>query len=101
MIYTELTQKAMNIAYNAHHGQLDKGGAPYILHPVHLAEEMTDEISTCVALLHDVVEDTPVTLEELADQFPPAVIEALEVITHKEGEPYGDYVRRVKENPIA
>ena len=101
MIYTELTLKAMNIAYNAHHGQLDKGGVPYILHPVHLAEEMTDEISTCVALLHDVVEDTPVTLEDLADQFPPAVIEALEVITHKDGEPYGDYVRRVKENPIA
>ena len=58
MIYTELTCKAMKLAYNAHHGQTDYNGIPYIFHPIHLAEQMDDEFSCCVALLHDVVEDT-------------------------------------------
>ena len=70
MIYTELTIKAMVLAYNAHHGQFDKGGVPYIFHPIHLAEEMEEEYATCVALLHDTVEDTAVTLEELSRDFP-------------------------------
>lgn len=101
MIYTRLTNEALKIAYDAHHGQVDKGGIPYIFHPTHLAEEMDDEISTCVALLHDVVEDTPVTLETLAKTFPPEVIEAVAVMTHKGGEPYWEYVERIKTNPIA
>ena len=58
MIYTPLTQAAMNMAYRAHHGQSDKAGVPYIFHPIHLAEQMTDEATTCAALLHDVLEDT-------------------------------------------
>ena len=101
MIYTALTCEAMKIAYAAHHGQVDKGGIPYIFHPMHLAEQMEDEYTTCVALLHDVVEDTEVTLEELAKIFPEEVIEAVRVMTHGDDEPYYDYVRRVKENPIA
>ena len=72
MIYTPLTQKAMLLAYDAHHGQLDKGGVPYIFHPIHLAEQMPDELTTIVALLHDVVEDTALTLDDLAHDFPPA-----------------------------
>ena len=80
MIYTALTNKAMKIAYSAHHGQTDKSGLPYIFHPYHLAEQMTDETSTCVALLHDVVEDTPLSLDDLAQKFPPAVIEALRLL---------------------
>ena len=91
MIYTELTIKAMNLAYAAHHGQFDKGGVPYIFHPIHLAEGMDDEISTCVALLHDTVEDTAVTLEQLAQEFPPAVVEAVDLLTHREGVEYFDY----------
>ena len=63
MIYTPLTNKALRLAYTAHHGQVDKSGVPYIFHPYHLAEQMTDEITTCVALLHDVVEDTDITFE--------------------------------------
>ena len=66
MIYTELTIKAMNLAYAAHHGQFDKGGVPYIFHPIHLAEQMDDEVSTCVALLHDTVE----ALDERQKQLP-------------------------------
>ena len=53
MIYTHLTNEAMKLAYKAHHGQVDKGGIPYIFHPYHLAEQMPDEYTTCVALLHD------------------------------------------------
>lgn len=101
MIYTHLTNEAMKIAYNAHHGQTDHGGIPYILHPVHLAEQMEDEYSTCVALLHDVVEDTDVTLEELAAVFPKEVIDAVATMTHGKDEPYLEYVARVKDNPIA
>ena len=101
MIYTELTIKAMNLAYSAHHGQYDKGGVPYIFHPIHLAEQMDDEISTCVALLHDTVEDTAVTLEQLAAEFPKEVVEAVDLLTHADGVEYFDYVRAIKANPVA
>lgn len=101
MIYTELTNKAMKIAYAAHHGQVDYNGIPYIFHPIHLAEAMEDEISCCAALLHDVVEDTEVTMEELAKEFPPEVIEVLKLLTHEEGTDYFDYVRSIKGNPVA
>ena len=101
MIYTELTIKAMNLAYSAHHGQYDKGGVPYIFHPIHLAEQMDDEISTCVALLHDTVEDTAVTLEQLAAEFPKEVVDAVALLTHADGVEYFDYVRAIKANPVA
>lgn len=101
MIYTKLTCEAMKIAYRAHHGQVDKGGIPYVFHPYHLAEQMQDEHTACVALLHDVVEDTQVTLDELAQVFPQEVIDAVRVLTHPKDEPYLDYVRRVKNNPLA
>lgn len=101
MIYTTLTNKAMKIAYSAHHGQTDKSGLPYIFHPYHLAEQMTDETSTCVALLHDVVEDTPLSLDDLAQEFPPAVIDALRLLTHTPDVDYFDYVRAICRNPVA
>ena len=102
MIYTELTKKAMKIAYDAHHGQLDKGGLPYVFHPWHLAEQMDDEISTIAALLHDVVEDTDWTLEQLeAEGFPPESMEALGLLTHPEGQPYMEYVAGLRHNPVA
>lgn len=101
MIYTELTKRAMKLAYEAHHGQVDKGGVPYIFHPYHLAEQMTDEISVCAALLHDVVEDTNVTFEDLEKEFPEEIIEVLKLLTHDDDEDYYDYVRRLKDNPIA
>ena len=101
MIYTPLTNKAMQIAYKAHHGQTDYNGIPYIFHPIHLAEAMDDEYACCVALLHDVVEDTNVTLEELKEIFPREVTDAVALMTHKKGTDYFDYVRAIKENPIA
>ena len=101
MIYTPLTIRAMQIAYDAHHGQTDKAGVPYVFHPLHLAEAMEDEICCCAALLHDVVEDTAVSLEDLAAVFPPEVVEAVALLTHEEGTDYFDYVRRIRSNPIA
>ena len=101
MVYTELTNKAMKIAYTAHHGQTDYNGIPYIFHPIHLAEEMDDEISTCVALLHDTVEDTAVTLEDLRREFPAEVVNAVRLLTHGEDVDYFDYVRAIRQNPIA
>ena len=101
MIYTLLTNEAMRLAYRAHHGQFDYNGIPYILHPIHLAEQMDDEISCCVALLHDVVEDTDVTLDELKAIFPPEVTDAVALMTHRDDVDYFDYVRQIKENPVA
>ena len=101
MIYTPLTIRAMNIAYQAHHGQVDKAGVPYIFHPLHLAEQMEDEISCCAALLHDTVEDTAVTLDQLAQVFPPEVVEAVRLLTHDPAEDYFAYVRAIRDNPIA
>lgn len=101
MVYTPLTKKAMQIAYDAHHGQVDKAGLPYIFHPLHLAEAMEDEISCCAALLHDVAEDTPITLEDLSKDFPQEVITVLKLLTHEKGTDYLEYVRKIRENPIA
>ena len=96
MIYTALTCKAMKLAYDAHHGQLDKNGVPYIFHPYHLAEEMQDEYTVCAALLHDVVEDTDVTLEELEKEFPPEVTEAVKLLTHDKDTDYFEYIKAIK-----
>ena len=101
MVYTEMTEKAMKIAYNAHQGQVDKSGIPYIFHPIHLAEQMETEEECIVALLHDVVEDTDITFEQLEKEFSPTVIEALKLLTHDESIAYMDYVRKIKSNPIA
>ena len=101
MVYSELTNKAMKIAYAAHQGQTDYNGIPYIFHPIHLAEQMEDEISCCAALLHDVVEDTSVTMAELAKEFPEEVIAVLRLLTHDDDTPYFDYVRKIKADPIA
>ena len=102
MIYTELTKKAMRICFEAHRGQTDKGGVPYVFHPFHVAEQMQTEEETCAALLHDVVEDTDLTLQMLAAEgFPPAVTDALALLTHDEGTPYLEYVARLKADPVA
>ena len=101
MIYTEMTMKAMKCAYEAHLGQLDQSGIPYIFHPYHLAEQMDDEISCTVALLHDVVEDTAVTMEDLKKEFPHEVTDAIALLTHDHAVDYFDYVRAIKQNPIA
>ena len=101
MIYTEMTIRAARIAEQAHRGQYDKAGMPYIFHPLHLAEQMPDEYTAAIALLHDVMEDTDVTEAVLAAQFPPRVTDALRLLTHDPAEDYFDYVRSIRHNPDA
>ena len=101
MIYTEMTIKAVKIAYDAHLGQLDYNGVPYIFHPYHLAEQMDDEISCTVALLHDVVEDTSITFADLEQMFPKQVVEIIMLLTHDEKVDYFEYIRKIKTNAIA
>ena len=102
MIYTPLTKKAMCLCFDAHKEQRDKSGLPYVFHPFHLADQMEDENTTIVALLHDLVEDTPYTLTDLeAMGFPQAAVDAIALMTHADDVPYMDYVAKIKENPIA
>ena len=101
MINTQLTRKAMIIAYNAHMNQFDKAGVPYIYHPIHLAEQMETETECIVALLHDVVEDTDVTFKDLEKEFPKDLIEALKLLTHDKKVDYMEYIKAIKKNDIA
>jgi len=102
MLFTPMTRKAMTLAYNAHHGQTDKSGVPYIFHPARVAAEFTSEAEACVAWLHDVVEDTDYTIEDIRlAGFGAAICEALQMLTHKKHIPYMEYVKDVARNPIA
>ena len=102
MIYTPMTKKALKLCFEAHKDQLDKSGLPYVFHPFHLAEQMDDEISTVCALLHDVVEDTDITFENLEQMgFPKEVLDVLLLLTHDEAVPYMEYVKNISKNPIA
>lgn len=102
MIYTDLTKKALKLCFEVHKEQVDKSGLPYVFHPFHLAEQMEDEATTVVALLHDVVEDSDLTLDDLRKMgFGDAVIAALALLTHAPTVEYMDYVRAIKDNPIA
>lgn len=102
MLYTELTKKAMKIAFEVHKDQVDKNGIPYIYHPIHLAEQMKTEYEICVALLHDTVEDSDITFEDLIEAgFPDEVITALRRMTHDESVAYMEYVENIRNNPIA
>ena len=102
MIYTDNTKKAMKLCFKAHKDQVDKSGMPYVFHPFHVAEQMTDEVTTIVALLHDVVEDTDYTLEDIAAEgFGEDILKAVALMTHEDDVPYLDYVAKLKDNPIA
>ena len=97
-----LTAKALALATEAHAGQKDKGGNPYLHHPIFIANQMATETEIIVALLHDVCEDSPTTLEDLAQAgFPAEVVTAIQAITKVSGEDYLAYLDRVKANPVA
>lgn len=102
MIYTPKTKMALKLCFEAHKEQLDKSGMPYVFHPFHLAEQMETEETTIVALLHDVIEDTEYTIAGLTSMgFDKAVTDAIALMTHADGVAYMDYVRTIKNNPIA
>ena len=97
-------ERAIAIAAEAHAGQKDRGGAPYILHPIRLMIQMDSEDAMMAAVLHDVVEDSVWTLDDLRKEgFSNEVLNAVDSLTHrdKEGEDYWDYIQRAKSDPIA
>jgi (p)ppGpp synthase/HD superfamily hydrolase len=102
MIYTPLTKQALRLCFEAHKNQVDKSGMPYVFHPFHLAEQMDSEEAVAVALLHDVIEDTGYTLEDLAAMgFPQRVTQPLALLTHRDSVPYLEYVAEIKKDPVA
>lgn len=103
MIDTEMTMKAFQIARMAHLTQTDKAGLPYILHPIAVAEKMgDDEKAITVAFLHDVVEDTPITLTDLKKAgFPDEVIQAIGLLTRKGDCTYMEYIGEIKKSQLA
>lgn len=101
MIYTKLTAKAMKLAYEYHNGQLDKAGLPYIFHVYAVADKCTSEYSTCVGLLHDILEDTNIEYSLLEQEFPAEVVSAVEILTRDRGVTYKDYIKNIVRNKIA
>jgi (p)ppGpp synthase/HD superfamily hydrolase len=94
--------RAIALAAEAHVGQLDKSGAPYILHPIRVMLRMSSEVEMIVAVLHDVVEDTPWTFDLLrAEGFSEDVLAALDGVTHRAGETYQEFAARAKTNPTS
>ena len=96
-----LIEKAIAIAVEAHKGQEDKAGDPYILHPLRVMFQMETREEMVVAVLHDVLEDTPITPDQLRENgFSETVLEALDSVTKRAGETYEDFVRRAALHPI-
>ncbi|TKJ88505.1 GTP pyrophosphokinase [Pseudomonas koreensis] len=98
---TQTLERAIAIAATAHAGQVDKGGAPYILHPLKVMLRMTTLEERIVAVLHDVVEDCGVSLDDLRNEgISEEVLTAIESVTKVQGESYEDFVDRAAQNPI-
>lgn len=95
-------EKAIEIAAREHAGDTDKAGAPYVFHPLRLMFAVKSPVEKMAAVLHDVVEDTPVTLSELKNEgFPVEVITAIDALTKRKGESRLDAAKRAAVNPIA
>lgn len=98
----KLLEKAIQIAVNAHFGQKDKAGNPYIFHPLRVMNRCNTLEEKIVAILHDTIEDTNISPEILKEEgFPDYIIEAILAVTKQEEETYEDFVRRASKNPIS
>lgn len=98
----QLFEKAIMIATKAHAGQKDKAGTPYLLHVLRVMLSVEKINEKIVALLHDVVEDSEVTFEELANEgFPKKILKAVELLTKTEKKTYEDYIQEIKNNDLA
>ncbi len=92
---------ALNLAVVAHNGQMDKGGEPYIFHSIRVANKCSNIEEKIVAYLHDVIEDTNISSDDLLSQgFPQKIVEAVVSVTKKRGENYEDFIKRCGSNPI-
>jgi len=99
---TTMLEEAILIAVQAHRGQKDKAGMPYILHPLRMMGKMKTEAEMMAAVLHDVVEDTRWTIEQLRERgFSDEVLNAVECLTKRDGEDYAAFIERAKSNRIA
>ena len=97
----ELLEKALRIAVEAHAGQVDKSGKPYIFHPLRVCCRCFTDEEKMVALLHDTIEDTEITTEDLLSEgFPPYIVEAILSISRNEDETYEEFVKRTGLNPL-
>lgn len=95
-------KKALQIAYKAHEGQLrHESKVPYIVHPIRVANNFKDDTKKTIAVLHDVVEDSDITLKDLILLFSIEVYEVVNSLTRREGEDYFDYIKRLKQDPLA
>lgn len=98
----ELLEKAIRIASNAHFGQTDKAGMPYIFHPLRVMERCPGIEEKIVAILHDTIEDTETTANTLiCEGFPTHIVEAVQCLTRLDNETYGDFIERVSQNSLA
>ena len=97
-MYQEL---ALQIAQKAHAGQVDKAGKDYILHPMTVASYMDTDTEKAIAYLHDVLEDTDVTVDELKTIFPNEIVDTLIILTHRKDESYFEYIQRVSKSKLA
>ncbi|HEV2687243.1 MAG TPA: HD domain-containing protein [Bryobacteraceae bacterium] len=94
--------RAIAIAAQAHVDQREKSGAPYIMHPIRMMLRMDTDAEKMVAILHDVVEDTPWTLDQLRTEgFSEEVVEAVDCVTRRHTETYAEFVERARYNPVA
>jgi (p)ppGpp synthase/HD superfamily hydrolase len=101
-IRMSIIEKSLKIALKAYAGQKDKAGKTYILHPLRLMNRMESDEEMAVALLHDVLEDSDITEEELLnEEIPKTVIEAVKCLTRRDSENYDDFISRVSENELA
>ena len=97
-----MLELALSIATEAHRGQFDKAGIDYIEHPIFVASQVDPEEEKAVALLHDVIEDSSVTAEELLNAgLPETVVTAVQILSKKKGQDYQTYLKTVKSNPLA
>lgn len=100
--YTQIFNNALYIANQAHQGQVDKGGNPYILHPLRMMLQFEEETLQIIALLHDVIEDSAWTLEDLQRYgFSREILQAVSALTKHEHEEYKDFIARVAKNNLA
>lgn len=97
-MYQEL---ALQIAQKAHAGQVDKAGKDYILHPMTVASYMDTDTEKAIAYLHDVLEDTDVTVDALRKIFPNEIVDTLITLTHRKDESYFEYIQRVSKSKLA
>ena len=97
-----MLELALSIATKAHRGQFDKVGIDYIEHPIYVASQVDSEEEKAVALLHDVIEDSSVTADELLNAgLPETVVTAVQILSKKKGQAYQTYLKTVKSNPLA